>query len=277
MIPSKFASKIKKVLCDIEQFEASGSIPNTGTGSRSEGRKFEHLIQQLWQTVSDTAVAAGADVEIVKGQNRRYYHRLTVDYRSLLLPATEPALNSASRNNIKPHRWLEVHFQVSDLVSSFPTEDFAIRRFAPATGPYAYDNYPKIYDKLRTSFDDTIALVDNGTLLEKILLEYKTAKSSGGNRIDGNAHERLSFQILQYLEAATRYTRCSLVVIANGAFVRYKNKYHTNFHIQAERLKNFAWFNMKFMSTCDEYLALVDYLLGWLLIGQPIEWEKQVD
>jgi hypothetical protein len=114
-----------------------------------------------------------------------------------------------------------------------------------------------------------VVLIDAGTLREKVLLEYKTAKSTQGRQIDGNAHERLSFQIMQYLEIATRYTRCSLVVLANGAFVRYRNKYHVNFHVQAARLRNFAWFSMEHASTQEEYAHFLEGLLDWLFDGTP--------
>ncbi len=126
-----------------------------------------------------------------------------------------------------------------------------------------------MYAGMSTGFDDTIVLVEAGVLREKILLEYKTAKSSKGGQIDGNAHERLSFQIMQYLEAATRYTKCSFVVFANGAFVRYKNKYHVNFHVQADRLSNFAWFSMEHACTSNEYARFLASLLSWLFEGMP--------
>jgi len=131
-----------------------------------------------------------------------------------------------------------VVFPVSELIAAYPTEVEAIGRYAPDTGPFAGSQYPGIYSGLTTKFDDTVVLEDGGVLREKLLLEYKTAKSSRQRQIDGNAHERLSFQIMQHLEVATRYTKCSLVVLANGAFIRYRNKYHVNFHVQADRLAN---------------------------------------
>ena len=118
-------------------------------------------------------------------------------------------------------------------------------------------------------------LIEGGVLREKILLEYKTAKSTRGTSIDGNAHERLSFQIMQYLEAATRYTRCSLTVLANGAFVRYRNKYHVNFHVQADRLSNFAWFSMDYACTAAGYDRFVSGLLAWLTDGTPRDPEHR--
>ena len=105
--------------------------------------------------------------------------------------------------------------------------------------------------------------------MRKSFLSTKQPSPARKKRIDGNAHESLTFQIMQYLEVATRYTQCSLVVVSNGAFVRYKNKYHVNFHVQADRLRNFTWFSMEQISTSPEYLRFADGLLGWLLEGLP--------
>jgi hypothetical protein len=160
-------------------------------------------------------------------------------------------------------------FPVSELVAKYPTETEAIRRYAPEAGPFAGTQYPSIYSGLMTKFDDTVVLEQDGLLREKLLLEYKTAKSSSRRQIDGNAHERLSFQVMQYLEVATRYTKCSLVVIANGAFVRYRNKYHVSFHVQADRLANFAWFSMEHACSVPEYRRLMSGLLSWLFEGRP--------
>jgi len=133
-----------------------------------------------------------------------------------------------------------------------------------------------MYEGMRTDFDDTIILEESGTLIEKFLIEYKTAKTSNRKlaktskqpKIDGNVHERLTFQMMQYLEAATRYTKCSFAVITNGAFIRYRNKYHVNFHIQADRLSCFRWFSMRYMSSAQKYLDFAQSLMIWLFTGR---------
>lgn len=253
----------------MEAFEASESVANTGTGARREGEDFERLIARLWLAFRRLAESGGASVSVVVGVGARRYAQLTVGQRSLFVPAA--ASENVTEPNAEPLRWLEVVFGVSDLVAAFPTEAEAVRRYAPATGLYAGQAYPTIYSGLTTKIDDTVVLVDAGVLREKIMLEYKTAKSSAGRQIDGNAHERLSFQIMQYLEVATRYTKCSLMVMANGAFVRYRNKYHVNFHVQADRLKNFAWFTMEHACATTEYTRFLSGLLSWLFEGTPRE------
>ena len=257
---------IEKLAQQMEDFEASESIANTGTGARREGAGFERLAGVLWAAFRNVAELGGARPTIVSGVGNRRYARLRVDSRSLYVPAS--ASDHLSEEPAIPPRWLDVAFGVSELVASFPTEVEVIRRYSPGKGPYAGSGYPNIYSRLKTKFDDTVVLEQGGVLNEKILIEYKTAKSSAGRQIDGNAHERLSFQIMQYLEVATRYTRCSLVVIANGAFIRYRNKYHTNFHIQADRLANFAWFSMEHMCAAEEYCRFLLGLLAWLFEGK---------
>jgi hypothetical protein len=249
----------------MEAFEASGSVANTGTGARREGEDFEKLIASLWDEFRSTAEAGGAKAEIVAGVGSRRYAKLSYQHRELYVPATAAAPRGAHIGDAP--RWLEVIFGVSDLVATYPGEADAAQRYAPAEGPYAKGAYPTIYSGLTTKFDDTVVLVNCGVLLEKILLEYKTAKSTAGRQIDGNAHERLSFQIMQYLEVATRYTKCSLVVIANGAFIRYRNKYHVNFHVQADRLRNFSWFSMEHACAATEYIRFLEGLLLWLFEG----------
>lgn len=246
----------------MHQFEATASVANTGTGARREGEGFERLVAEMWEELRAHAVASGASCTIVAGAGRRRWARLTVDNRSMLLPTAPSAAVTEPR--AQQQRWLEVVYPVSELVASFPGLDQASARFAPTVGPYAGNQYPLMYCGLSTKFDDTVVLEEGGVLLEKILLEYKTAKSSEGRQLDGNAHERLSFQIMQYLEVATRYTRCSLVVIANGAFALYRNKYHVNFHVQSERLANFAWFTMQHCCISDEYERFVAGLISWL-------------
>jgi hypothetical protein len=197
----------------------------------------------------------------VAAGNRRWV-KLTVQARHLTIPSSYAGPLAASSP-----RWLEVDFAVKDLIEAFPTRAVAVAKYAPLSGTYAGSLYPGIYEGLSTKFDDTVVLEDAGVLKEKVLMEYKTAKSSRGRQIDGNAHERLSFQIMQYLEVATRYTKCSLHVMANGAFVRYRNKYHTNFHVQADRLKNFAWFDMSYSCTAAEHSKFLTGLTNWLFDG----------
>lgn len=62
------------------------------------------------------------------------------------------------------------------------------------------------------------------------------------------------------------------MVMANGAFIRYRNEHHFNFHAQADRLKNVAWFSMEHAYTTTEYTRFLTALLSWLFQGTP--WEQ---
>jgi len=247
----------------MEQFEAGASRANTGTGARDEGAKFEVLVGTLWKEMAEFCRLSGARSSTIHGVGTRWFHELIVEDRALFLPFER----IQGTKNQPSTRWLETDFGVTDLVNAYPGVDQATGRYAPPTGPYAGEDYPGMFHGLSTCFDDTIVLVEAGVLKEKILLEYKTGKSSNGRQVDANVHERLSFQMMQYLEAATRYTRCSLVVLTNGAFARYRNKYHVNFHVQADRLANFSWFSMEYACAELEYLSFLTGLANWLFEG----------
>ena len=261
----RLSPKLKQICDQMEAFEASGSVANTGPGARREGSDFEKLVAKMWSELAILATKSGAAKYALQPVGSSHYVRLVYGERSLVIPAIP---TSAALGESVNDQWLQVDFEVNDLVKNFPGPKAVTERYAPKTGHYKGPEYPRIYDGLKTRFDSTVVLIDRGVLKEKILLEYKTGKSSKQRQIDGNAHERLSFQIMQYLEVATRYTRCSLAVIANGAFVKYRNKYHVNFRVQADRLSNFAWFTMDHWCTSHEFERFLLGLLCWLLEGK---------
>ena len=266
-----FGPDLAALISEMEAFEASESVEKTGTGSRREGEGFERLVGQMWVAFRRTAEKGGARVSATEPVGQRHYAKLAVESRALIVPATSE--DTRALGVAGPSRWLETTFPVAGLIASYPGEAEAIARYSPDRGPFSNQDYPAMYSGLKTKFDDTLVLQDGGVLKEKILLEYKTAKSSRGTQIDGNAHERLSFQVMQYLEVATRYTKCSFVVLANGAFIRYRNKYHVNFHVQADRLANFSWFSMQHACSTTEYSRFLTSLLKWLFEGQVRQTE----
>ena len=257
--------RLQQVAARIEAFEASPSIARTGTGSRREGRAFEDLIGEFWSALGDQHERAGAVGAEVSDSSPRHWMRWSRQDRDLYLPLRLQRQPDAQQ--VEPSNWFRTEFPVDELIAAYPGRSDAGRRWAPTSGSFSGERYPLIYSGLSTIFDDTVVLVSAGVLREKILLEYKSAKSSGKRQIDGNAHERLSFQIMQDLEVATRYPRCTLEVVANGAFVRYRNKYHVNFHVQAERLTAFGWFAMQHRCTARETVGLATGLADWLLAG----------
>lgn len=260
---------LARLVQQMEDFEAAPSKARTGTGSRREGDAFEALVARLWSALVGYLATRGCALERVDlaKTGKRRWTRVSHEDRALYLPdAVQRDLSPTSHGS----RWLETSYDVDALVSRYPGTARAIRKYAPPRGPFRRTRYPRMFAGLSTSFDDAVVLERRDTLQEKVLLEYKTAKSSKDGKIDGNAHERLSFQVMQYLEVATRYPKCTFVVIANGAFDRYRNKYHVNFHVQADRLAVYSWFGMTHASSVPEYERIVGGLIGWLLRGKPL-------
>ena len=251
--------QLARIAARLENFEASASRPNTGTGSRREGDQFEHIGRTFWSALASYLASHGAHLAHTS-IGRRTWTRITMRSRSLYLPVHH---QKAREPHGVPELWLRLKYPISDIVEAYPGQHEAIKRYAPSRGPFAGPRYPNMYEGLSTTFDDAILLEEAGILREKILVEYKTAKSSKRRQIDGNAHERLSFQIMQYLEIATRYPRCTLVVLTNGAFVRYRNKYHVSFHIQRDRMAAFSWFRMEYLCERRDYARFVRRLIDW--------------
>lgn len=128
-----------------------------------------------------------------------------------------------------------------------------------------------MYEKKTTKFDFTIVCESKGVLQEKLLFEYKSAKSSKGISVDGNAHERLSFQTLQYLEVASMIPNTSFNILASSAFSKYENKYHVSFNQQGVRLGDaFRHFVMRVAACESEYGLFFGMLVRFLLSGEAL-------
>ena len=264
---NRYIETLEGLLLEIEDFEADESRPDTGTGSRREGSKFEELVDSVWFSLAGSMSEAADQVELIQGHppfasKNHWWLRIKKGGRSIYFPTRfRPDLPVTEHGR----EWLQTVFQVEEMLSTFPGRTTAIRNYSPDFGPFASEKYFDMFSGLTTKFDGTILLEENGVLVHKWLLEYKTAKSSRSKQIDGNAHERLSFQVMQYLEIATRFPKCSLAVLANGAFARYRNKYHPNFRVQADRLKAFSWFEMRHMSSSREYSTWISEFVSWWL------------
>jgi len=140
--------------------------------------------------------------------------------------------------------------------------------------PYRAGRYREIYSGKTTEFDGAILKLvsppssglEKVHLDKKILVEIKSAKSSRGNTIDGNAHERFSFQNMEYLEIASLYPKTQLLLLTNDVFLRSRNKYHTAFGVHAVRLMNaFCFYEFDMVSTSEQYVRLFKKWEKWLL------------
>lgn len=80
--------EINRICKQMEAFEASESVANTGTGARREGEDFERLIARLWLAFRRVAEAGGAQVAVVAGVGTRRYAKLTVGTRAIFVPTS---------------------------------------------------------------------------------------------------------------------------------------------------------------------------------------------
>lgn len=254
------------------------STAGTPAGSRREGSGFEKAVGETWRRFFELH-EPWTEIRRVQIPNQRGPVALEVSNRSvgtqMFIPinAVPQSERYPETSEYFPPAWMQRSFEVSELLESHLGD--RLFEFAPPSREdsrlYWGENYPKLYAGKTTNFDFTIALARNGVLTEKMLFEYKYAKSSGESSVDGNAHERLSFQVLEYLEIAPRYTNCSLNVVTSDAFVQYRNKYHPSFHQQSIRLGDaFRAFTMRLASCRSEYVALFRMLSRFLLTGQEL-------
>lgn len=99
-------------------------------------------------------------------------------------------------------------------------------------------------------------------------IESVTGKSSDGEKLDGNAHERLSYKILQYIEmmqSAEGGNACELFVFGNGAFSQYRNRFYPSTQRHLKRMAAvFEGFRAELAVGVDEYMALTNRILDWL-------------
>lgn len=253
-------------------FSSGPSVTGLPAGAHGGGRSFEKRISVVWGGFTQV-MSQIADVDAVKVGTKIITRiqsndgQRTVYFDSLY---HKPSSGQVVPNLNLPPSWLTQNFKENDLLSWYPGA--GVYRYAPPTPDdspkYHGSSYLNISENKKTEFDGVLILAENGNLVEKLLLEYKSAKSSNQISIDGNAHERLAFQVLQYLEIAQKFPRTSFNVLASVAFARYKNKYHPAFHQQADRLGHaFSSFRMRFMSCPTEYKGLLTAVHDFIQTG----------
>jgi len=161
--------------------------------------------------------------------------------------------------------WYDLHINDVEKMGVIPEEHEEASFGDPKRIPFAGPAYKQIYRGLKTEFDGVILFVEGDQLLSKNLVEIKSAKSSRGQRIDGNAHERFSYQNLDYVEISAIHSRTELLLLTNDAYVRYRNKYHTGFAVHALRLGQvFSWYKFSMVSSAGQYFRLFEGWIDWL-------------
>jgi hypothetical protein len=272
----------------IAAYSGGPTLAGVPAGGRAEGGEFEAAVKEAWTTFAREVHRTVGTVWVVNPQRRGQRQVLKIESRSgpwaIYWDYSSDIADFADGTVTEdvPPAWLERKFLVADLLKAQlgpgpypfapPTEQDSARFHATA--------YPELFARRTTNFDFSGALVTGGILKEKLLFEYKYAKSSNRDSIDGNAHERLAFQVLQYVEIALRYPSCSLNVIAAQAFSEYRNKYHPAFNQQAIRLtETFQQVQFRFAACRSDYIALFDCFAYFLLDGSlpPLNYRQVRD
>lgn len=119
-------------------------------------------------------------------------------------------------------------------------------------------------------FDMACVLLDADQVVERMLFEFKFGKSSGGDRLDGNAHERLAYQTLMFLLWSERNPEppATLTVIASSAFSAYRNKYERSFRAIGRRMGTLSpTFEWRFLAELAQYEGFFSSLDLFLRTG----------
>jgi hypothetical protein len=266
----------------IATYSGGPSLAGVPAGGRPEGAEFERAVATAWITFVQQMKSV-ATIYAVGSRRQGQPSAIKIQSHAgpwaIYLNRSDElaALADETTEENVPPEWLRLKFDVSELL---------LAHLGPGPYPFAPrdqrdsrnyhgENYPALFAGRTTNFDFGGALAERGQLKEKLLFEYKYAKSTGGSGIDGNAHERLSFQILQYVEIALQYPACSLNVIAAQAFSEYKNKYHPSFNQQATRLNSvFQQVHFRYAACRSEYVALFTAFAQYLTDGSlpPVDY-----
>jgi len=262
---------------NIAGFEDEETQKGRPTGQATGGRSFEAILaSNLSSFITQIADELGVQPLLIRGETDdgkilkdEIYVSLNNNNRSIIWNFPKLKVHNLARSNSTTVRysWLARKYDVS-LWYNPALGALTQRGWVPIpqdVTEFCAEKYPKIYEGAQIAFDGTIALVESNELRRKVFIEVKSAKSSNGKRVDGNAHERFSYQNLEYLELATFYPATQLLLLTNAAFVKYRNKYHTGFGVHAVRLSNaFGFYSFDMVSTKSQYVRLLNSWKSWL-------------
>lgn len=272
----------------IASFEDEPSQPGRPAGSATGGSRFEHevaaciaafiestlrhypFLECLWVAFEPTLPFPNRGTNSTPIKNVRALGNPDLDrYIVFHFPHLKPEVNCRGIKYVRED-WLRRSFLVAEWSDHY-LEDIRLRGWIPEEDlPFGGSRYRQIYENLATNFDGAIAFIEKGRLVNKSLVEAKSAKSSDGAKLDGNAHERFSYQNLEYVEIGALYPSTELLLFTNQAFLKYRNKYHTGFSVHALRLSRaFGWYKFNIISSAEQYYRLVRGWADWLKGGNP--------
>jgi hypothetical protein len=230
------------------EFEAPATQTGTPAGSRKDYLEFHRRVGAFLSELSDRLADEYGGV-IIAGYGGMHWRKIVHGRRVCYMPCAVPSSDT--------------------VVASIPewlacgTKDrahFSFERELPAReAPF--------------EFKGVIGLREDGCPPVRILTEYVTGKSSKGEKMDGNAHERLSYKLLQYLElyAEDATDKCELFVFGNGAFAKYSNRFYPFMQRQFERMAAaFPNFKAVWAVEVPDFLALGQRIVEWLGERPPI-------
>lgn len=269
---------------EIASYEDAPMQPGRTTGAAGGGRNFEKLVAEQLLRFGQYLVKTVPYLELLKvkvrtdGSNsslvlldmafairNKTRQRMLVFVLPALrgkLPAsivqeTFPIPQGLLKREFPVAEWYEIRLAELRERGWIPGEDEGYK--------FGGSQYQELYVGKKTVFDGVAVLFEGGELREKILLEIKSLKSSDGESIDGNAHERFAYQNLDYLEIGSLYPKTSLFLFTNDAVLKYRNKYHTGFGVHALRLSHvFCWYRFEMVSSVQQYLRLFKSWKDWL-------------
>ncbi|MGC8817686.1 MAG: hypothetical protein ACP5PX_07920 [Candidatus Hadarchaeum sp.] len=281
----KLREHLQEIASQIASFEAEESQQNRPAGSASGGSRFEKEVssgiaslvallckeniaipmrvrKELSGPFPRRSKLTGDNVVAVESLSTRRFivfnlENLVLDQESCPYKGTKTVPDNWLKKAFLVEEWCDPRIEDIEKIGVIPDEHEGL--------PFAGPAYRQIYRGLKTEFDGVILFVEGDQLLSKTLVEIKSAKSSRRRRIDGNAHERFSYQNLDYVEIGAKYLRTELLLLTNDAYIRYKNKYHTGFAVHALRLgQAFSWYRFSMVSSAGQYLRLFEGWVDWL-------------
>jgi hypothetical protein len=285
--------RLKEIAKRIASFEDEESQQNRPAGSASGGSRFE---KEVSQGVADLIALlckknfarlmqvqrefpgpfprrlgpAGDNVVAVENPSTKRcivfdLSHLTPDLESCSYQGTKTIPDIWLKKAFPVEEWYDLHIEDVEKMGVIPKKHEEAPFGDPERIRFTETVYKQIYRGLKTNFDGVILFVEGDELFSRNLVEIKSAKSSNRERIDGNAHERFSYQNLDYVEISAIYPRTELLLLTNDAYVRYRNKYHTGFAVHALRLSQaFSWYKFSMVSSAGQYFRLFEGWIDWL-------------
>ncbi len=281
----EWSSELYAIAKQIASFEDGPTERGRTTGEAGGGRQFEKVVAKGFMAFVELLSRSFPFMEILQVTQEDYTcknpfsdvlairnpekERLLIFKLGALAHFSNREGYLAPRNCISiPADFLRNQFLVNEWYDLWLGELLGrgwIPKGDEGRGLFCGPDYPKLYDNMSTKFDGVVVMLENGVLKEKMLVEIKSLKSSNRDRIDGNAHERFSYQNLDYLQIAALYPRTSLLLLTNDAILRYRNKYHAGFGIHALRLSYaFCWYKFEMVSSAEQYVRLFGSWKQWL-------------